>query len=73
LHPAFENFDDDHAAATARAWRSRIFWCGGSNRPWRWLWSNREQFARTCDIYVATAAGQQAVVTDTVEALWQDM
>jgi len=73
LHPAFENLDDDHAAATAWAWRSRIFWCGGSNCPRRWLWSNPEQFARTCDICLATAAGEQAVVTDTVEALWQDM
>jgi len=73
LHPAFENLDDDHAAATAWAWRSRIFWCGGSNRLRRWLWRNREQFSRTRDICFAAGTGEQAIVADTVEALWEDV
>jgi hypothetical protein len=73
LHPAFEDFDDDHSAAAAWAWRSRIFWRGGSNRLRRCRWSNGEQFARTRDICLATAAGEQAVVTDTVEALREDV
>jgi hypothetical protein len=73
LHPAFENLDDDHAAATAWAWRSRIFCCDGSNRLRRWLWRNREQFSRTREIYFTATAGEQAVVADAVEALWEDM
>jgi hypothetical protein len=72
-----KDLDDAHAAATAWAgmlWRFRLFGlCGGGldgvDREER----HCEQLADTRDIVGACRAGQQAVVTDAVEALWQHM
>jgi len=83
LLPRQEGLDDAHAAAAARAemlWRIWLFGlsacrslCVGSldgidRDDW-----NFEQLADTRDVVGADWAGQQAVVTDAMEARWQDM
>ena len=66
-----EDLDDDHTTAAAGAWRTRIrqrsgvfdlSWCGRS-----------EQLPGACDIGLAAGAGEQAVMTDAVEALRQNV
>src|SRR5262249_15093861 len=77
LLPRQEGLDDAHAAAAARAgmlWRFRLFGlCVGSldglDRDER----HCEQRADTRDVVGAGWADQQAVVTDAMEALRQDM
>jgi hypothetical protein len=73
LHPAFKSLDDDHAATAAWAGRPLIFTFAGCTGLWRRCRRNSKQFARMRDICFATAAGEQAVVADAVETLWQDM
>ena len=77
LLPRQESLDDAHAAAAAWAgmlWGFRLFGlCGGGlDGVDRDEW-NREQLADTRDVVGAGWAGQQAIVTDAVEALWQHM
>jgi hypothetical protein len=66
-----EDLDDDHATAAAWAWRAWIGWRSGffglSRRR------HREQLPGKGDIGLAAGAGEQAVVTDPVEALRQNM
>src|SRR5207253_11164807 len=74
---ALEGLDDDHAAAATRTRvRGRlglvcfgaVVICGlGLCRQ------HGEQFAGSGDVVGSRAAGEQAVVTDTVEAVWQDV
>ena len=71
MHPALENLDDDHAAATAWAgWTSvlRFGWCCCLRRR-----RHRQKFSGTREICVAPATGEQSVMADAVEALWQDV
>src|ERR1700730_1356973 len=64
---AFEDLDDDHAAAAARTWmRERlgaICITGLALRN-----GYLEQFSRPRDVLAALGAGEQAVVADAVEA-----
>src|SRR3712207_6869182 len=64
-----EDLDDDHAAAAARAWRTRTRLrgrrgCFGLRRR-----RHAEQLPGPRDIGLAAGAGEQAVVADAVEAL----
>ena len=68
---AREDLDDDHA--TAAAWTSRLAGIDGGNGGLAYRFCNGEQLTRACDVVGAGAAGEQAVVTDAVEAVWQDM
>ena len=71
LSPAGEHLDDDHASAAARAWRAEVVWFH------RWIVHggrrDREQFASEREAGLAGAAGEQAVVTDAMEAARQDV
>src|SRR3954462_15121017 len=76
---ALEELDDDHAAAATRAWRAMV--CRGAGGLigvfvlGRWIWRQRpgDQLPGSCDIGLATGAGEQPVVADAVEALGQDV
>ena len=68
---ALENLDDDHA--TAAAWTSRLAGIDGGTGRLAFRLCNSEQFAGSGDVVGAGAAGEQAVVADAVEAVWQDM
>src|SRR5215475_3368766 len=77
LLPSKEELDDAHSAAAAWAgmlWCIELFrFCGcGLNGVDREEW-NCEQLADTGDVVGTGWAGQQTVVTDTVEALGQHM
>lgn len=69
--PALERFDDDHVPAAARAWRTDVVRLGwfAIRRRWRGV----EQLPGKCDADLARGRGEQAVVTDAVEAAWQDV
>ena len=74
LTAAREGLDDDHAAAAAWA---RMRQHAGSvgcdfGRLW-FFWARRhsEQFASVRDVGGAVGAGEQAVMADAMEALWQ--
>src|SRR5882672_7508504 len=71
LAGTLEDLDDDHATAAAWAWRTRIGWRSGFFGLGRCR--HREQLPGKGDIGLAAGAGEQAVVTDTVEALRQNM
>lgn len=65
LFPAFEALDDDHASATAGAWRAgidRVF----HDVSQRW-WCHVEQFPGLRDACLAGRTGKQAVMPDPVE------
>jgi len=66
-----EDLDDDHATAAAWTWRTGIGWWSGFFSLSRCR--HREQLPGKGDIGLAAGAGEQAVVTDTVEALRQNM
>ena len=72
LATAREGLDNDHAAATARAWLRQharfVDRCFGRLR----LFCGRrhgEQLARMRDVFGAVAAGEQAIVSDAVAAV----
>ena len=71
LAPAFEGFDDDHASAAAWAWGSGIVGfdrCGcGHGR------GDPEQLAGVFEVSLAGGASEQAVMTDAVEALRENV
>jgi len=71
--PRQEGLDDAHAAATARAGmlsRFRLFGHCSLDGIDRDEW-NCEQVTDACNILGAGWAGQQAIVTDAIKALWQ--
>src|ERR1700730_3724981 len=68
LHPTLEDLDDDHAPATARTGWSWIGWFSRFNCR-----RHREQLPDAGDIGLAAGAGEQAVVSNAVEALRQDV
>lgn len=69
LPPSFEGLDDDHAAATAGAWRAEVV------RFLRGVVIGRcgdvQEFAREREAGLASGAGKQAAMPDAVESLWQ--
>lgn len=68
---ALEGFYDDHAPAAAGAWRPYVVRLGP--RVGRRGRCNTEQLAYSFEMRLAGGAGEQAVVTDAVEALWQNV
>src|SRR6266480_4181352 len=68
---ALEDLDDDHA--TAAAWAARLGLIAGGSGGRAVRFCNSEQLTRACDVVVARAAGEQAIVADAVEALRQDV
>ena len=68
---ALEDLDDDHA--TAAAWTSRLAGIDGGTGRLAVRFCNNEQLTGACDVIGAGATGEQAVVTDAVEALRQDV
>src|SRR5262245_33142806 len=77
LAAAFENLDDDHAAAAAGARAGQdARLVRGSGLLLLLVNDGRgstEQLACTCDVGGAVAAGKQAIVADAVEAFRQDV
>src|SRR5260221_2682990 len=75
LAAGIEGLDDEHAAATARArlgeWlrRRRIDF----DRGFGCRRCQSQEFAHLRDRLGAVRAGEQAVVADTMEGVWQDM
>jgi hypothetical protein len=74
---ALEDLDDDHAAAATRTRageRLGLVGLGAVGIPGLGLCRRHvEQAARSGDVVGARTAGEQAVVTDAVEALRQDV
>src|SRR5258708_38512516 len=77
---ALESFDDDHATTATGAWRAMIGHgaCGQVRLVvvCRWIDLRQrrgDQLPGARDIGFSGGAGEQAVVTDRVEALWQGM
>ena len=68
---AFEDLDDDHA--TAAAWTSGLAGIDSGSGGLAFRFCNCEQLTRAGDIVGARAFGEQAVVTDAVQALGQDV
>src|SRR6202011_1083461 len=77
---ALEGPDDNHAATATRAWRAMV--CCGAGGWVRLVALHRrighrhghcDQFSGTRDILLAGGAGEQPVVTDAVEPLWQEV
>src|ERR1700674_3544510 len=72
-----EGLDDDQAAAAARTWLRERLWLAavgrgilvGLARARR----HGEQFTGARDVVAAGAAGEQAVMADAMEAVWQHM
>ena len=70
-----EGLDDAHLPAAVGAWPAQ---CEGWCRLIRWLvWFRRfdvsKQRADPGDFLFVTGSGQEAVVEDTVESVWQNM
>jgi hypothetical protein len=66
---AREHLNDDHATATA--WTDRLAGIDGGSGGLVLRFGDGEQFARACDVVGAGAFGEQAVVTDAMQAFWQ--
>src|SRR6516165_7978411 len=67
---AFEDLDDDHAAAAA--WTGRLARIvGGSGGPVFFGICNGEQLTRAGNAIGAIALGEEAVVADAMQAFWQ--
>src|SRR5205823_10396201 len=66
---ALEDLDDDHA--TAAAWTTRLAGIYGGCGRLAVRSCSGEQLTGACDVVGASAFGEQAVVTDAVEAAWQ--
>ena len=68
---AREDLDDDHT--TAAAWTARFAGvCGGTGGLALGVCSG-EQLTGACDVVGASVFGEQPVVTDAVQAFWQDV
>jgi len=65
-----EDLDDDHTTAAAGAWQRRIRQRSVLDRRWC---GHSEQLPSTRDIGLAASAGEEAVVTDAMEALWKNV
>src|SRR5579864_4523477 len=61
-----EDLDDDHTTTATGAWQRRIWQRSVLDR--RWV-GHSEQLASTRDVGLAASAGEEAVVTDAMEAL----
>ena len=73
LAAGLEGLDDDHAAATAGARvRERLRRVGVTGRVDR-RWGQVQELTRGFHRFGATAAGEQAIVTDAVETLGEDV
>ena len=72
LHPAFKGLDDAHAPAAAGTRWEPIERFGRFDRLWRRRRHGKE-FAGARYIGLPCRAGEQAVMADAVEAMWQDM
>ena len=75
--PGSEDLNDDHPAAAARTrireWL-RLTVPGAVGIAGRFLWRRHvEQPARTRDVFRAPAIGEEAVVSNAVETVGQDM
>jgi hypothetical protein len=68
---SLKDLDDDHAAAAAWTWRL-VDVDDGLNGLTLTSFDG-EQLAYACDIVGAGPPGEQAVMADAVEALWQHM
>ena len=66
---ALEDLDDDHAAAAA--WTSWLALIDGGRGGLAFRFCSGEQLAHAGDVVGASAFGEQAVVPDAVQALWQ--
>ena len=66
---ALEDLDDDHT--TAAAWTSRLNGIDGGRGRLALRFCNGEQLTRASDVVGASVFGEQAVVTDAVEAFGQ--
>jgi hypothetical protein len=76
LLPRQESLDGAHAAAAAWAgmlWRFGLFGLFGLYRGGLDGVDRDERHCEQRDVVGAGRAGEQAVVTDAVEALWQDL
>src|ERR1700757_403063 len=75
---AREGLDDDHPAAAAGTWTRQharlVGFCCGLGYLWLfWARWHGEQIAGACDIGRTVAVGEQAIVSDAVEAVRQDV
>jgi len=68
---ALKDFDDDHATTAAWTLRFAVIDGGGGGLAFR-FW-NGQQFTCPSDGVGAGTAGEQAIMTDAVEAVRQDM
>src|SRR5215468_12528885 len=66
---AREDLDDDHATATA--WTRWLVGIDGGRGGLALRFCSGEQLTRASDVVGARAFGEQAVVADAVQALWQ--
>ena len=66
---ALEHLDDDHTTATA--WTTRLNGIDGGRGRLALRFCNSEQLTRASDVLGARPFGEQAVVVDAVQALWQ--
>ena len=73
LSAALEGFDDDHASAATGAWAGEQRRLVGVGDGIRLLMRHVEQFPRPGQVFGAVAIGEEAVVSDAVEAQRQDM
>src|SRR5215471_19347264 len=77
LAAAFENLDDDHAAAAAGARAGQDARLVRSSGLLLFMFNDgrgsTEQLACACDVGGTIAAGEQAVMADAVEAFGQDV
>src|ERR1700750_1358007 len=65
-----EDLDDDHTTAAAGAWQRRIWQRSVADHRWC---GNSEQLPSTRDVGLAASTGEEAVMTDAVEALWKNV
>jgi hypothetical protein len=78
LAAAREGLDDDHPAAAAGTWTRQharlVGFCCGPGYLWLfWARWHGERIAGACDIGRTVAIGEQAIVSDAVEAVRQDV